>query len=248
MKKTIILMMTIFALFVGATTVGVQTQATEQGYISVDATSEKEITPDVVDFTVEVVTNSKESMTKAVEENKKISSKVYADLKQALEKNKSDSVTTLNYSSSPVYKYNNNKRVLDYYEVRNRIKVHTKDIQNVGKMIDKATADGATSINNISYSVSMSDNESNNLLSETAKKARAQGENLAKSIGSEIIGVKSISSSCSFTSKNGTPRLMMMSKSALGADSANVEEEHSTNIEVGTMTLHARVHAEFYVK
>lgn len=247
MKRAIILCMAVFGLFMGAG-LGLNSYAADQGYISVDATSQKEITPDVVDFTVEIVTTSKESMAKATEENKKISTKVYENLKKSIENSSTDSVTTLNYSASPVYRYNNNKRILDYYEVRNRIKVHTKNIANVGKMIDRATADGATSVNNISYSVSMSDDESNKLLSETAKKARSQGENLAKSIGSEIIGVKSISSSCSFSSRNVMPRLMM-SKALGAADSAESSaEETSTNIEVGTMTLNARVHAEFYVK
>ena len=79
-----------------------------------------------------------------------------------------------------------------------------------------------------------------------AKKARKQGENLAKAIGSEIVGIKSISSSCSFSSRNIMPRMMLMAKS-MSADGA-VAEENSTNIEVGAMTLNARVHADFYLK
>ena len=246
MKKSLVLLLAIFAVIIGLNTGNISYGA-EPGFISVDASSTKEIAPDVVDFSVEVVTNSKDSMAKAVEENKKISAKVYENLKKAIAQNPSDYVKTLNYSSTPVYRYNNNKKVLDYYQVRNSIKVHTKGIANVGKMIDTAIADGATSVNNIAYSVSMSDDESNGLLAQTAKKARQQGDNIAKSMGTEITGIKSISSSCSFSSHNSMPRMVMMSK-ALGASNDSAEQETSTNIEVGTMTLNARVHAEFYVK
>lgn len=244
MKKYVVLLLAVFTMaFTGMNT---SVLSAEPGYISVDATSTLELTPDVIDFSVEIVTTSKESMAKAIAENKKISAKVYDDLKKMTANNQNDWIKTSNYSTNPVYRYNNNKRVLDYYQVTNNVKVHTKDISNVGKMIDTATTDGATSVNGISYSVSKYDDEANKLLAETAKKARKQGENLAKAIGSEIVGIKSISSSCSFSSRNIMPRMMLMAKS-MSADGA-VAEENSTNIEVGAMTLNARVHADFYLK
>jgi uncharacterized protein YggE len=244
MKKSIIILLALFMFVI--TGVSSASYSAEQGYISVEATSELELVPDVIDFSVEVVTTSKDSMAKAVEENKKVCAKVYEGLKKSIEKNPTDSIKTSNYSANPVYRYNNNKRVLDYYQVRNSIKVHTKDVTNVGKMIDTATENGATSVNNLSYSISKNDEESSKLLAETAKKARLQGENIAKAMGTEITGIRSISSSCSFSSHNMMPRLMMMSKSVNSADGAVAES--NTSIEVGTMTLHARVNADFYVK
>ena len=243
MKKLLLLLLAVFTIFIGTKSFAVTT--TEQGYISVNATSQLELVPDVVDFSVEIVTTSKESMAKAVAENKKVSSKVYEDLKSAIAKTPGDSIKTSNYSTNPVYRYNNNKRVLDYYEVRNNVNVHTKNVAEVGKMIDKATADGATSVNSISYSVSKYDEECNKLMAETAKKARQQGDAIAKSLGSEITGVKSISSSCSFSSRNVMPRMMLMAKAA-GANSEAMDS--STDIEVGTMTLNASVNACFYLK
>ena len=240
MKKYLVLFLAIFTMCF----VGVKTQAADQGYISVSATSQMELVPDVVDFSVEIISTSKDSMAKAIEENKKVSGKVYEDLKNMLAKTTGDSIKTSNYSANPVYRYNNNKKVLDYYEVRNSIKVHTKNTANVGKMIDTATSDGATSVNSISYSLSKYDDEANKLLAETAKKAREQGDNIAKSLGSEVTGVKSIESSCSFSSRTVMPRMMLMAKSA----GANDMESADTNIEVGTMTLNARVNAQFYLK
>ena len=242
MKKYLVLCLAVLTVCFS----GIKSEAAEQGYISVSATSQVELIPDTVDFSVEVVATSKDSMAKAIEENKRVSGKVYEDLKKALNQSNGDSIKTSNYSANPVYRYNNNKRSLDYYEVRNNIKIHTKNIAGVGKMIDTATADGATSINNISYSVSKYDDECNKLLAETAKKARVQGDFIAKALGSEIVGVKSADSSCSFSGRTSMPRMVLMSK-ALGA-SNDAAAETSTNIEVGTMTLNSRVNVFFYIK
>ena len=119
------------------------------------------------------------------------------------------------------------------------------NIANVGSMIDKAMADGASSVSNISYNVSNYETECNKLLAEASKKAKEQAVSIAKSIGSEIIGVKSIEGSCSMSGQNNImPRLMMAKAETYSADT----ESASTNIEVGTMTLNARVNANFYLK
>ena len=244
MKKTIILLSAIFMMFFG-TCVKAET---EPGYISVNASSQLELAPDVIDFSVEIVTTSKESMQKAVAENKKISSKVYEDLKKSIDKTTGDSIKTANYSANPVYRYNNNKRVLDYYQVKNNVKVHTKKIAEVGKMIDTATEDGATSVNNISYSVSKYDDECNKLLAETAKKARVQAENIAAALGGEISGIKSVDGSCSLSGRTTMPRVMLMSKAVGEASNDAMAQDSGVDIEVGTITLYSRINAFFYIK
>ena len=138
--------------------------------------------------------------------------------------------------------------MLDYYQVRNSVKIHTKDTANIGKMIEIATIDGATSVNSMSYSVSSNDEQSNKLLAETAQKARAQGDKIAKAMGTEITGIKSISSSCSFSSKNVMQNRMLMGKAVSASMDEAAGSDNGVNIEIGKMTLHARVHADFYVK
>lgn len=219
----------------------------EGGYISTTVTAQIELVPDIVDFDVEIVSTSKESMAKAISENKQISGKVYNNLKKEIEKTTGDSIKTSNYSAVPVYRYSSNKKVLDYYQVTNNIKVHTKNISKVGNMIDTAMADGATSVNNVSYSVSEYDAECHKLLTTTAAKARTQADSIAKGLGSEITGVKSIDGSCSLSGKNIMPRMYMSAKAA-NFDGAVTEMSAGTNIEVGTMTLNSRVSASFFVK
>lgn len=247
MKKTIIALVAVFTMLIG---VNKAMAVPEQGYISVNVSSEVELVPDRVDFSIEVVTTSKDSMQKAVAENKRISGKVYEDLKKTIDQTNGDSIKTSNYSANPVYRYNNNnKRTLDYYQVTNNVKIHTKKITEVGKMIDTATADGATAVNNISYSVSKYDNECNKLLAETAKKARKQADSMAAALGGVITGIKNVNGSCSMSGGSSYPRMMLMAKSAaVGAMDSASAEGNSVNIEVGTKTLYSRVNADFYIK
>ena len=244
MKKTIALFLSII---MSCFLIGTKAFA-EQGYISSTATSQVELTPDTVTFNVEIITTSKESMAKAIAENKRISAKVYENLKKATEKNKADSIKTSNYSAVPVYKYNNNKKTLDYYQVTNNVKVQTRQIANAGQMIDNAMSDGATSINNVSYDVSSYEAECNKLLAETSKKAKLQAENIVSSLGTTITGIKSVDSSCSLAGKSTMPRLYMSAKATNFSSDMEMGTASGTNIEVGTMTLNARVNICFYVK
>lgn len=239
MKKIFSLFLSMLAVCV----IGASVYAAETGYITTTATTQVELTPDVVDFDVEIVTTSKDSMNKAINENKTVSAKVYNNLKKAIEGNEADSLKTSNYNATPVYRYSNGKRYLDYYQVTNTVKVHTKKIDKVGSMMDKAIADGATSVNNISYSVSEYDAECQKLLAKTAVKAKTQAMSIIKELESEYVGVRSIDGSCSMSGSN-MPRMVMSMKASVN----DAVTETSTNIEVGKMTLTARVTASFYLK
>lgn len=238
MKKiTVLLLSLLMTIFVGTKVFA------EQGYITVSASSQTELAPNVISFDVEIVTTSKDTMQKAVAENKTKSDKVYNTLKKLTENNKEDSIKTSTYNATPVYRYNNNKRVLEYYQVTNSVKVRTTQVSEAGKMIDSAIASGATSVNNVLYNVSAYENETNKLLADATKKARAQADSIAKALGTEVSGVKSVSISTSVAGQTNTPRLYL----AKANGTAETADE-STNIEVGTMTLNARVNINFYIK
>ena len=79
-------MIKIFSLFLSVLAVcviGSSVLAAETGYITTTTTSQVELTPDVVDFDVEIITTSKDSMNKAIAENKTVSTKVYNNLKKS---------------------------------------------------------------------------------------------------------------------------------------------------------------------
>lgn len=88
-----------------------------KGYVSVSYTAEKEVSPDTVEVSISVKTDDKKSMQEAVRKNKEISDKVYSYLKSVITPANGDYVKTSNFSASPSYIYNNNKRTLDKYNV-----------------------------------------------------------------------------------------------------------------------------------
>ena len=217
----------------------------ERGFISVNTTANTEITPDVADISIAVKTYDNKSLQKATTENKEISERVLASLKTLINTSNGDYVKTINYSASPLYTYSNNKRNFDKYEVSNTVIVHTKSIDKVGEMIDKAISSGATNVDNLALSVSRYDDECNQLLVKATQKARSRADLLAKSALTSVTGVRSLNVSCS-ANNSVTPQYRML---AANIGSADMEAKStSTSIEKGIVKVYATVNATFFVK
>ncbi len=217
----------------------------ERGFISVNTTANTEITPDVADISIAVKTYDNKSLQKATTENKEISERVLASLKTLINTSNGDYVKTINYSASPLYTYSNNKRNFDKYEVSNTVIVHTKSIDKVGEMIDKAISSGATNVDNLALSVSRYDDECNQLLVKATQKARSRADLLAKSALTSVTGVRSLNVSCS-ANNSVTPQYRML---AANMGSADMEAKStSTSIEKGIVKVYATVNATFFVK
>jgi len=219
----------------------------DRGYVMANGSANKDLTPDTAQISFSVVTYDKTSMQKASDENKEITEKIIKDLKGFINTANNDYIKTTNYSATQQYKYQNRERVFDKYEVSNTIIINTKNIDKVGNMIDKAIKLGATDVDNLNFTVSKYDKDCEEILAEATKKAKSQAEIMAKAVGSELDGIKTLSGSCN---SSGAPRhyryatnKMMMADAAV-AESAGP----STPIEVGTIKLYANVDANFFVK
>lgn len=239
MKKTLISSLSVLLLiaFVSLSTTA-ETVEKDKGYISVNESVTKEVSPNQAEISIGIETSDK-SLQKASTDNKNISNKVFSNLKSILGSN--DYIKTNNYSAKPQYSYTkDNKKVLDKYMVSNTVTVKTKNIELVSKLIDTAIAQGATNVENLQFSATDTDNSCNEALAELTKKAYTQAGSVAKSINSQITGVKSINATCSLD--NG-PRPMygMMMKSTMDSVAA-------TPIESGKIKIYANIDASFYVK
>ena len=220
----------------------------ERGFISVNTTANTEITPDVADISIAVKTYDNKSLQKATTENKEISERVLASLKTLINTSNGDYVKTINYSASPLYTYSNNKRNFDKYEVSNTVIVHTKSIDKVGEMIDKAISLGATNVNDITFSISAYDKQCNDLLNAAAKKAYTRAEMLAASSYGTLSGIKSLNGSCT-TSDNARVQYRMLAKNmSFGASADSAVQESSSPIQGGVIKLFANVNASYFVK
>jgi uncharacterized protein YggE len=63
-------------------------------------------------------------------------------------------INTDSYSIEPQYDYVDGKQIFRSYKVINSIRIITKAINNVGQIVDTATANGANIVNSITFSLS----------------------------------------------------------------------------------------------
>ena len=171
MKK--VLISTITLAFLAGILVSAQAgdeNKNELGKISVSTSANTEVAPDVAQISFTVQTEDYKSMQNATLANKEISEKVLSTLKSLINTENGDYIKTSDFNATPLYVYNNSKRTFDKYQVSNRVLVHTKSIDNVGKMIDKAIASGATNVDSLTFSVSNHDKQCDELLNIATKK------------------------------------------------------------------------------
>lgn len=220
-----------------------------KGYVSVSYTEEKEVSPDTVEVSISVKTDDKKSMQEAVRKNKEISDKVYSYLKSVITPANGDYVKTSNFSASPSYIYNNNKRTLDKYNVSNNVIVHTKSIDKISTIIDNSLSLGATDVDSLNFLLSEKDTQCADLLSNAAKQARKRADIVATSVGSSVVGIKNIDTTCSLNNSSRYPvyRNSLMMAKAESMDGAT-SETNSVNIEAGTIKIYSNVNASFYLK
>ena len=249
MKKTL-LVITALSLFAGCATLSSQavtSNNSERGYISVSTSANTEVAPDVAEISFAVQTSDNKSMQKATQLNKEISDKVYSVLSSMLNASNGDYIKTADFSASPIYTYSGNKRNLDKYEVSNRVIVHTKSIDKVGTMIDKAIEAGATNVDNLTFSVSNYDSQCNELLGIAAKKAQTRASYLAKNLAASLDGVRSVDLSCN-ANNYGTPRMYMAKNMLASVADSEAAGSSPTTISKGVVKINANVNASFYVK
>ena len=139
--------------FVNAGTLKAAADVIEKGFVSVTTTANTELQPDIVEINIAVQTEDSKSLQKATEENKLISDKVYSALSSMINKENGDYIKTADFNASPIYVYKNNKRNLEKYSVSNNVIIHTKQIKDAGKMIDKF-ADMVKDLNGVQSNLS----------------------------------------------------------------------------------------------
>ena len=253
MKKNLVVLFLCVSLFVltfitlpaGAD----DSKTVQKGIISVSYSTEKEVAPDTVEFSVSIKTSDKKSMNEASRKNKDISNKVYDYLKASINPLNGDSIKTSNYRANPVYTYVNSKRSLDRYEVSNNIVVRTKTLDKVSNLIDKSISLGATDVNSLNFTLSDKDRQCNELLSFAAKQVKGRADTVASALNTSIAGIKDVSTSCSLNKRTLSYEYtnLKLMKSADFAEAAGVPEV-STNIEAGNITIYAKVDANMYLK
>ena len=245
MKKFLI-STAIVGLALGCASVQAISESIERGYISVNTSANAELAPDVAEISIAVKTYDSKSMQKATLQNKEISEQVISTLKSMIDTSKGDYIKTADFSATPIYSYSGSKRNFDKYQVSNSVVVHTKSIDKIGSMIDKAIALGATDVNSLNFSVSNYEAQCNDLLTLAAKKASARANAVAKTVPTTLSGIRSMDVSCSTSNSSRPQYKMLMANRAMMMDSEAAGS--STTIESGVIKVFANVSATYFVK
>lgn len=248
MKKTLAII-TVLSLFAGSTMISSQAIGAEKerGTISVNTSANTELAPDVAELSFAVQTYDVKSMQNATIENKKISDKVFTELKSMINTTNGDYIKTSDFSAQPVYSYVNSKKNFEKYEVSNRVIVHTKSIEKVGMMIDKAIAAGATNVDNLSFSLSNYESQCNDLITIATKKAKTRADVIANALGASVDGLSNITTSCS-TNNYNPPRLYMAKNMISDVAAETSGSGLATSISNGVVKVNANINASFFVK
>ena len=145
------------------------------------------VKPDRAEVTIGV-TSSAPSAAAASAHNATESTQVLNSIRQAL--GSGGEVKTSGYSLSPQYEYSNGHPPrLTGYQASNTVTVTIDQLSLLGKVIDSATQTGATNVNGISFTLKDPSAVRQKVLTEAAKKARANAEALANALGVTVTGL-----------------------------------------------------------
>lgn len=95
---------------------------------------------------------------------------------------------TFGYSLQPEYAPRNDRttREITSYAAYNNVRATTSDIEAVGRVIDTAISAGANRVASISFTASDTDDARAEALAQAVRRARAQAEVIARTLGHEL--------------------------------------------------------------
>ena len=168
-----------------------QTFQTEENTIVIDGQHKVTVSPD--EGLVYLQINSVgPTAIDAERSNKDASNRVIDALKSLGLKN--EEIETDYYNLGEKMRWNNNNYISDGYEASHTLKIRTKDLTNIGKIIQTATENGANRINNIQFTLSdeKREEEFQKAIAKATENARKRAEALGDAAGFEIKKVKSV--------------------------------------------------------
>lgn len=193
--------------------------------------------PDRAEVTIGVATRAPTAAA-ASAQNAEETTRVLASLRQAL--GNGGQVKTSGYALSPQYEYQNGHPPrLTGYEASNTVTVTVDELNLLGKIIDSATATGATNVNGIAFTLKDDMAVRQQALTEAAKRARANAEALAKALGVEVVGLLEAEPGDMPVVR---PRPLMMATRAMNAQAT------PTPVEPGDLDIRATVTVTLQVR
>ena len=210
------------------------------GVVSLSASETREITPDLakVNITVE---NTSYNVEKATLENAEMSVQISDALFNELNL-KQEEVKTSTQSVYPIVEKAGNKKQIKKYKAKTTITAETRDLNNVKKIIEIATKNGATSANNVVYAVQNEKEACKNIYPDLINELKNQANDIAKINDQYVIGVKSMDLSCK-TNTYSSAKSILLKDTITNA----MRETESIATEAGKIKVTAKVDAKYTI-
>ena len=230
--KKILVLMAVFIFMLSSTTFAEENMRT----ISVRGEGIVETSPDRATISVGVICRDKDA-AKVQNESARISSEVINSVVALGIERKN--IRTGNYNFRQLYRTDDKGRdIFEGYEVTNSVTIVSDDIKLIGKIIDVSLSRGANSIDSLQFGLRDKKIFQTEAIQLAVRDARAKAEIVARELGKNIIGVKSVSVNSDSIS---APRYAKFEMAYVGGNN------FSTPIESGSVSCSASVNIEFEI-
>lgn len=178
--------------------------------ITVIGTGTASANPNMVSFSLSIETSAK-TASKAAQTNSEQTAKTLALLKKLVPEDKA--LATVNYAIYPEYKYSRdtNKSEFIGFKVNNTIRVNSKDVDNIGDILDQTIQSGITRIDNLQFGYENTEELYQSALANALANAKQRAEIIAASSNlkiKEIIDVSVILDN-GYSAPEPMPRMLM---------------------------------------
>ncbi|MBL0171622.1 MAG: SIMPL domain-containing protein [Gemmatimonadaceae bacterium] len=194
--------------------------------ISVSARGEIQIAPDRARVQVGVETQAKTAAAASAENNRKQTAILAAIKALGIP---AAQITTLNFSVSPVQRYDDKDRrvVIDGYQVSNIVQVVSDKLEQAGPIIDAALANGANRVAGLDFMVKDPSSARDAALAQAVQSARRQAEVAAKAAGGTLSELLEINVN-EYERPEPRPMMSMAKMDAGGATPTPISEGTAT--------------------
>ncbi len=188
--------------------------------ITVSAEALVSVEPDQAEIEIGVVAEAKTAAQAAKDNAAKLAA-VVAEIKKIIKSG--DQTKTVGYSVTPTYRYpKDGKPEIVGYTASNVVQVKMAGIQEVGRLIDAATASGANRVQRLVFT----------LKDEEAPQREAKAEDVARALGVKFVRVMSV------MENERSYRPIMRERADVGMA---VQQQAPTPIESGTVQIRSSV-------
>ncbi len=257
MVKAGAIMLGTLALFLLAQTIStfkslqfIGSGVTATNTISVNGDGEVFAIPDTAEFSVTVQETAKE-VADAQKTATTKANDIVAFLKQQGIEEKN--IKTTDYSVNPQYEWQgkgcppgqycpNGKQVLTGFQVTQTISIKTKDTKKAGELLSGVGSRGAAQVSGLSFTVENEDTLKADARSKAIENARAKAEQLASSLGVNIVRV------VGFSENGGNPPPMYYAKTMSAGVAMDSQAAPAPEISVGQNKINANVSVTYEIR